>query len=506
MSLHSRRDRGRCLDAWLQFFRLLKPVLFTLVVVFTAQSGWAVIRVDSPVTKTYDLAKLVLIGKVVRIDASERIVEVKVDKVSKGDFSGDRVQIQLAGVNEYFRQVELNQPVVIFSGLKGTLVHLADNFLSAEPLAVGSPSKLRVIEVNPIQSRFPGRTAGLVRLVDEVASGHPTLLNMIEHVVWGGGIRKWGKVLPNADYVVASDLNRDGKAEVLIGNRQSTELLVNTGNGLSKKTLKWGLRSARGKWAASGDINSDRKIDLLIGRQFWLNEGWHFAPGPVLPLSGDTDILAVALLDFSGHGRPDVLFLKKDGELLVFENPGRDDAPWKELPPRRLWSGGEEIEAAAFSSDWGDTGKPHVMVVRASGLTRYPLDTEGGPQADFERLTGQPLKPYNEIEGSALWNVMAAVPLDINGDGRNDLIVILDKGGPTLVNRGFGTFFLNPLPTEALHASYQEEVPWKITPKTRFGAGDIHGDKFDDLLIVTPDGELFELDNTPYERLPNRFQ
>ena len=102
---------------------------------------------------------------------------------------------------------------------------------------------------------------------------------------------------------------------------------------------------------------------------------------------------------------------------------------------------------------------------------------------------------------------MAAVPLDINGDGRKDLIVILDKGGPTLVNRGFGTFLLNPLPTEALHASYDKEVPWKVvTPKTRFGAGDIHGDKFDDLLIVTEDGRLFELDNTPYERLQNRFQ
>ena len=36
--------------------------------------------------------------------------------------------------------------------------------------------------------------------------------------------------------------------------------------------------------------------------------------------------------------------------------------------------------------------------------------------------------------------------------------------------------------------------------------GHIHGDKFDDLLIVTEDGRLFELNNTPYERLSNRFQ
>ena len=56
------------------------------------------------------------------------------------------------------------------------------------------------------------------------------------------------------------------------------------------------------------------------------------------------------------------------------------------------------------------------------------------------------MERYNGMEELTRWNVIAAVPLDINGDERNDLIVILERGGPTLVNRGFGTFFLNPLP------------------------------------------------------------
>src|SRR5438876_9714340 len=120
------------------------------------------------------------------------------------------------------------------------------------------------------------------------------------------------------------------------------------------------------------------------------------------------------------------------------------------------------------------------MVVRAGGLTRNALDLDGGSPAQFDRLTSESLKAYNETKELARWDVIAAVPLDINGDGREDLIVILDKGGPTLVNRGFGTFFLNPLPALEIVPYNRNEVPWKVTPGTRFGAGDIHGDKFDD--------------------------
>jgi hypothetical protein len=476
------------------------------VAFFVAPSAWAVIRVDAPITQIYDIAKLVLIGKVVSIDASKKIVEVEVDKVSKGDFASHRVQIQLGNINDYFRQVELNQPVVIFNGLKSALVHLADNFLSAEPLHGSEPPILKVNKVNPIQWSFPGRTVALVRLVDEIASGHPTLLNLIEHVVWGGGINQWGRVLPNADYVVASDLNGDGKAEVLIGNRRSAQLLVNTGTRFKDETVKWGLRNARGKWAACGDINGDGRVDLLIGNRFWLNRGHHFAPGPVLPLPSDADFLTVALLDVTSGGRPDAVFLTKNGDLQIFENPGRGHTRWKAAPTRRLWADGSEATAAALSIDWGDTGKPHAIVAGVSGITRYALDPDGGPPAGLDRLIGDPLKTYDKTKELGRWDVFAVVPLDINGDGLEDLIVILDKGGPTLVNRGFGAFFLNPLPAEATRALGGKEVPWKLTAGTRFGAGDIHGDKFDDLLIVTPEGRLFELNNTPYERLPNRFQ
>lgn len=472
-----------------------------------APSGWAVIRVDSPVTHIYDLSELVLVGRVGRIDGTEKVVEAEIVKVSKGNFAGGKVQIQMAGVSDYLDQITVNQPLVIFTGIKSALVHVGDNFLSAEPLTGDDSLKLKVTKVVPIQSSFPGRTVALVRLVDEIASGHATLLNLVEHVVWNGGLKERGKVLSNADYIVVSDLNGDGKAEVLIGNDKSTQLLINTGTRFKDETAKWGLRKAQGGgWAAFGDVSGNKRRDVLIGTRLWLNKGDHFEAGRALPFRDQANVLTVALIDCTGDGRPDAAFLMRNGDLQVFENPGNDKADWRALPIKHVWSGGDEAIAGAFSADWGDTGKAHVMVVRASGLTRYALDPDGGPPADFERLTSQPLDAYNEGKGLSRWNVVGAVPLDINGDGLQDLIVILDNDGPTLVNRGFGTFFFNTIPTNALHDSYDTKVPWKLTPKTHFGAGDIHGDKFDDLLIVTEDGRLFELDNTPYERLENRFK
>ena len=477
---------------------MFRTFVFIAALLTASPSAQAIIRVDVRISAIYDVAKLVMVGKVARVDQATRTVRVDVVEVCKGDLADRSVTLLLGGIGDYIRLVEQDQPVVIFNGVRGATIHLADNYLAAESLSGSNPPTWKVTRKNPIQTRFPGRTAAVVKVVAELKANHSTLVNAIEHTVWRGGIESLGKVLAHADYVIAADLTGDGKAEVLLGNEKATQALLNTPAGLVDKTADAGLREARGKWAASGDINKDGRHDLLIGRTLWINTGGHFLKGPVLEGDDELPCLTAALIDITGDGAPDVVFLTNTGMLFTFRNPGNSGGDWKALPARALWSGDNPAIAASFSTDWGDTGKAHVMVVRPSGVTRYALDPDGGPPAEFERLCGETLESFNRLKNQTRWNVAGAVALDINGDGRMDFITFHDDGGPTFVDRGFGTFLLSTEPAVAIRSYKSEEVPWVVTAGTRFGAGDIDGDKFDDLLVATEDGQLFELKNTPY--------
>ena len=72
-----------------------------------------------------------------------------------------------------------------------------------------------------------------------------------------------------------------------------------------------------------------------------------------------------------------------------------------------------------------------------------------------------------------------------------------------LVNRGFGAFLINPDATGAVRSRGRYKVAWgRLSPDMPIAPADLHGDKFDDLLIVTKDGRLFALSNTPFPRHP----
>lgn len=482
-------------------FEQAKAIFVTLLWLLAPVSpAAAVIRVDIRISAIYDVAKVVLIGKTIRLDNSTKTAEVETSEVVKGDFHNRKLRLQFATLPDRLRDFRVNEPVVIFIGARVTSIHAGDYFWTADPVLRSEPPTWRVTKKHPIGTRFPGRTVALIDVVHQLKTGHATLMNEMEHKVWRGGIRNWGSVMPKASYIVATDLTGDGKAELLLGNADRVQLLVNAGHRFVDRTKDWGLADAKGNWAAFADLNANNRIDVLIGKQIWINQGDHFLEGDKLALADDFKPLTVGLLDVTGNGKPDIAFLTRTGEVRIFQNPGPAGGSWTELPPRSLWSGGEEAVAASFSSDWGDTGKTHVMVVRPSGITRYALQADGGAPADFERLTGETLESFNKLKHQTRWNVAGAVTLDINGDGRKDFIVFHDDGGPTFVNRGFGMFFLSTEPAVAIRRYEGEEVPWSVTRGTRFGAGDIHGDKFDDLLIVTEDGKLFELDNTPYRQ------
>ena len=199
--------------------------------------------------------------------------------------------------------------------------------------------------------------------------------------------------------------------------------------------------------------------------------------------------LAAALLDTTGDGKPEAIFLAADGELRVFENPGAVDRPWPQRLSRSLWKGSPAPTSAAFGA-WGDGSAMHVLTISDTGIMRYPLQANGGAAADLERLTGVSLAKNSRYR-AGLKNVQA-VAFDADRNGRPDLFAVCETGGLLLVNRGCGVFLLDQDAAGPFAAKGDYQPPFRLSSATPWTAASVHGEGADSLLVLTADGTLFQ--------------
>ena len=194
-----------------------------------------------------------------------------------------------------------------------------------------------------------------------------------------------------------------------------------------------------------------------------------------------------------------MFFLTASGRLQVIKHSRSSKESktrtWTTEAPRQLWPADSPAIAAEFGN-FGETSKLHVLAVRQDGVTRYSLDAAGGPQADFERLTGVNLKKYYERYAGGFKNPLVTT-LDVNGDRRRDLLIVCDAGGMLMVNRGYGTFLCDYDSGGEIAAHPKTAPKLKLTAQTPWTTVDLHRDGQDDLLVLTADGTLYEVPNKP---------
>jgi hypothetical protein len=280
------------------------------------------------------------------------------------------------------------------------------------------------------------------------------------------------KITPNAFFT--ADLNGDGTPELIISTPHGPRIFTKSGETYEDTTAKWPLPSS-GQVLAVGDLNGDGKADLLIDGTPYINEGSSFK--------------AAAPLDL--QSTPSAAMTIEDGKIISVSYGGLLSVGGD---TRHLWPESQSPRAVVIGPfDAGN--KPAVIVAFENSLTRYSLD---GTRSDFPRLTGEPLSTYLKDSGGEFKPDMKLVPLDANGDGRRDLLVISERASFLLINRGFGAYFISQ--GAAQNALGQGDKPFPYASSatsSHWAAIDTRNDHHDDLLILTPDGALYRLGNPP---------
>jgi len=172
---------------------------------------------------------------------------------------------------------------------------------------------------------------------------------------------------------------------------------------------------------ATGDFDGDGRLDLVLAGSQNLSIYRGMGTGRLYPphVYPTIDGTAVAVADFNGDGHPDIAVISDDDSIVVHVNTG----------------GGDMTVSAAFTIADGATWPIRVYSIATSdldgnGTTDLVLDTgesiivvPGNGDGTFAPYT------FYRLGGTSSSRSTALVMVDIDGDGRKDVIGTTSFGG-----------------------------------------------------------------------------
>jgi uncharacterized protein (TIGR03437 family) len=246
-----------------------------------------------------------------------------------------------------------------------------------------------------------------------------------------------GPLLVGADpqSVVVADFNGDGKLDVATANSSANSVTVLLGDGLGGFSGSPGSPFAVGtqpQGLAVADLNGDGNLDIVTANTIasnvtiLLGDGLgNFVAAPGSPFPVGTGPHSVAIADFNGDGKPDIVTSNSGNNTVTillgnglggFGTPANFTAPG--FP--------QSVAVGDFNLD----GKPDVVTANSGGnnITYLQGDGLGGLKAGVQFGAGS--IPYSLAVG------------DLNGDGKPD-VVVANGGDNTLtilLGNGVGGF------------------------------------------------------------------
>ena len=286
--------------------------------------------------------------------------------------------------------------------------------------------------------------------------------------------------------IALADLNGDGRTDLIAGNANDNTLSIllnNTPAGASAPSFADQQLVDTGSYpiaVAVADLNGDGKPDLIAANNsdntvsLLLNQT---APGAAVPsfaaqqtFATGTGPLFVVACDLNGDGRPDLAVANRDvGSVSVLLNATPPGATTLASTPQQSFTTANFPRYLACTDLNGD-GRPDLISANESGGISVLINTTP-PGANVPAFAAQ--QPF--ATGAFSIAVTAA---DVNGDGKPDLIVTNYQDLDVSV-------LLNTTPPGAAIVTFaaQQTFPTGHGPRG-VAAVDINGDGRPDLLVA----------------------
>ncbi|WP_062354088.1 FG-GAP-like repeat-containing protein [Herbidospora yilanensis] len=304
----------------------------------------------------------------------------------------------------------------------------------------------------------------------------------------GGGWNYAGEVASGAasrDRVRFADINGDGRDDYLSvgdGGEVSAWLNVGTGNAVSwasKGVVATGVGATRDQ-VRFADVDVDGRDDYLVvdgqGKvRAWLNG--YTAAGGAWTFRGEiaSGVGAsgnqVRFHDLDGDGDDDYSVFDDSGYVRAWLNNVGGNRPW--IYQGTVVGGAGVGPAGLLMADIDGNGREDFLTVNDAGeVAAWLNDRWGRPDPwDYQGQIASTDAPRQEVRFA-----------DLNGDGRDDYLLVGDQGRVQA--------WLNVREADRVGWNHRGEVASGSGPRDHIRFADLNGDGRDDYLVVGDQGQV----------------